>query len=121
MTEVVIQTTVHRRNRWIIVPLVVGRRALVRMVLDTGAPFSGISESVRDDLLELGLLEAAGARAYVLRELEIQGQSIPDRPVLLSRRVTQVGAEGALGLDFLRQFTYVQFHVPTLRLTLMSP
>ncbi len=49
-----------RANRWIIIPLEVGQRVLIRMVLDSGAPFSAIGEGTRDDLLRLGLLSAAG-------------------------------------------------------------
>jgi hypothetical protein len=121
VTELIVDATLHRTKRWILIPLTVGHQFIVYMVLDTGTPFSGISEGTREGLVRLGLLGPAPARAHVLRDLEIQGQSIPDLPVLLSRRVTQVGAEGALGLDFLRSFSDVHFHVPTLRLTLTGP
>jgi hypothetical protein len=121
VTELSIQTSLHRPNQWIIVPLLVDGRADLRMVLDTGAPFSAISEEIRDGLLAAGLLGTAGSRLYVLRNVEIQGQPIPDLPVLVSARVAQVGAQGVLGLNFLRQFTDVHFHVPTLRLTLTRP
>jgi hypothetical protein len=91
------------------------------MVFDTGAPVSGISEEVRDGLLAAGLLELRGGRFYVLRDLEIQGQPVPDLLVGVSPRVTEVGAQGVLGLNFMGQFTDVHFHVPTLRLTLSRP
>jgi len=121
VTKLSIQTTLQRPNQWILVPLLLDGRAELQMVLDTGAPLSAISGEIRDGLLAAGLLSAAGSRLYVLRNVEIQNQSIPDLPVLVSTRVTQVGAQGVLGLSFLRQFTDVHFHVPSLLLTLTSP
>ena len=35
-----------------------------------------------------------------------------------SARSPRANAEGTLGLDFLNRFELIQFHVPTLRLTL---
>jgi hypothetical protein len=94
---------------------------VINMVLDTGSPYSAISEGVRDSLLAATLLPNGEGRAFHLRNLKIQGQTVPDMAVILSHRVTQVGAEGALGLDFIRQFTDVRFHVPSLLLTLTGP
>jgi len=51
----------------------------------------------------------------------VPDQQVPDLPVRVSRRVTQVGAGGVLGLDFLAQFDDIHFHVPTLQLTLVDP
>ena len=91
----------------------------VKMVLDTGAPFSSVSESTRDTLVDLGLLSASGGRRWVLRKLRIDQQGVADLTVRLSRRVSDVGAEGVLGLDFLGRFTEIHFHVPSMRLTLL--
>ncbi len=68
-----------------------------------------------------GTLQQLGANRYLLQGLRIQGQDTGDLEVRVSRRVTQVGADGVLGLDFLAQFTYIHFHVPTMRLTLTRP
>ncbi len=75
----------------------------------------------RDDLLRRGLLDPQQRPRYVLRSWSIQGQPIPDIIVRVSTRVTQVGADGVLGLDFLGRFTDIHFHVPTRVLTLTGP
>jgi hypothetical protein len=121
VTELFIQARIHPRNQWILVPLMVKGVRDLNMVLDTGAPFSSISDGTRDLLSAAGLLDHVQHNWYALRELSVQGQPIPDLLVHVSRRVSQAGAEGLMGLDFLRQFTDIHFHVPTLRLTLSTP
>ncbi len=54
----------------------------------------------------------------MLRLPVLEGFPIADLRVHVSRRVTIVGSQGILGLDFLRRFEHIHFHVPTLRLTL---
>jgi hypothetical protein len=88
------------------------------MVLDTGSPFSSTSDTTRDRLVEAGIMPASEGRRFVLGDVRIGGQRIDDLVVRPSRRVTDVGAEGVLGLDFLGRFTDIHFHVPTMRLTL---
>jgi hypothetical protein len=116
--ELVVQTILHATKWWLIVPITIGGQITIEMVLDTGSPLSAISERLRNTLLSAGLLESITPRTYLLRSLTIQGQVIPDLRVRLSRRVTSVGADGILGLDFLAQFSTVHFDVATLRLTL---
>lgn len=118
--EVAIATRLHARNRWILVPLRVGDLG-VNMVLDTGAPLTAISERTQALLHGAGLIESAGQGRFVLRDITIAGHPMPDLPVRVSRRVTEAGAEGVLGLDFLRRFTDIHFHVPSLVLTLTDP
>ncbi len=119
--DIVVQTRLHAVNQWILIPLVIRGGEAVNMVLDTGAPLSAISNDTRDTLIAAGLLEPLRGNWYTLRGLSIQGQPIADLMVRISSRVTQARAEGLLGLDFLRQFTEIHFHVPTLRLTLTPP
>jgi hypothetical protein len=123
VSEIAITTAIHPRRFWITIPLRIGESGLLEMVLDTAAPLSGISVQVRDDLRERGLLEPPRSARYVLRNLIVQGQPFPDVPVRVSPRLTEVGADGVLGLDFLSQFTDIHFHVPTrlLTLTILSP
>jgi hypothetical protein len=106
------------RHWWIIVPVEIADALTIDMVLDTGSPFSSISEPTRDELVRRGLLEQKDERRFVLRHLAVQGQALPDLEIRMSRRATQVGAAGILGIDFLGRFTDVHFHVPTMRLTL---
>jgi hypothetical protein len=48
----------------------------------------------------------------------IGGQAVVDVQSRVSRRVTSLGLDGLLGLDFLGRFTDVHFNVPTMLLTL---
>jgi hypothetical protein len=111
----------HRAKGWLMIPIEVGGRYGFEMVLDTGSPVSTISQGVRAALADLGLLESRGGNRYLLHEVEIQGQRVPDLRVRESRRITLVGANGALGLDFLNQFTEIHVDVPHLRFTLTGP
>lgn len=116
--ELVVQTRLHPSKWWLLVRVEVGHIATLHMVLDTGSPLSAIGEVTRDRLLSLGVLAGPQARRFVLRDVRIDEQPIADLAVRLSRRVTEVGADGVLGLDFLGRFTDIHFHVPTMRLTL---
>jgi hypothetical protein len=116
--SLVVQTSLHRRGWWVLVPLVVANTVTIEMVLDTGSLLSGVSEATQQTLAANGLLEPSGERRFVLRRLAIQGQPVPDLVVRPSRRVTQAGASGVLGLDFFGRFTDIHFHVPSMRLTL---
>src|SRR6266852_697096 len=100
-----IQTTLHATKWWLIVPVEVGGLLTIEMVLDTGSPLSSISERLRGSLASMGVLEPVSGRSYVLRDLKIQNQPIRDLRVRVSRRVTRVGADGVLGLDFLAQYS----------------
>jgi hypothetical protein len=111
----------HRTKGWLMVPIRVGGRYGVEMVLDTGSAVSTISQGVRVALADLGLLESRGGNRNLLREVEIQGQRLPDLRVRESRRITLVGASGALGLDFLNRFREIHVDVPHLRFTLTGP
>ncbi len=108
----------HPTSWWLIVPLGLGDEASLSMVLDTGAPLSGISRRTRDGLAERSLLIPHGRRHYLLRDLRIAGQPVPDLVVRESNRLTEVGADGAVGLDFLNRFTEIHCHIPSLWVTL---
>ena len=115
--ELSVQAHLHPKRWWILIPLEVGNLSL-DMVLDTGSPPSSISQATYDKLAEAETIDHVGGRTYVLRKPRIAGQVIPNLEVRLSRRVSQVGADGVLGLDFLGRYTDIHFHVPSLRLTL---
>src|SRR5947209_19460955 len=99
---------------------IAGHGALA-MVLDTSAPLSSISEGSRDALVKSGVLEATGRSGYLLRNVSMQGQPIPNLALRISARATQVGADGLLGLDFFSRYTDIHFYVPSGRLTLTVP
>lgn len=115
--ELHIQITLHDRHWWLLAPVKVGDQIL-DMVIDTESPISAISVGIREVLARTDRLVQLEANTYVLRDPRIQVQSIADLEVRVSPRVTRVGADGVLGLDFLNRFTDVHFNVPSLRLTL---
>jgi hypothetical protein len=121
MAQIIIVPVLDPRTLWLTVQLDIRGQPGPRMVLDIAAPFSSISESVRDSLVERGLLGAVRGRHYLLRDLTIQRQSVPDLRVGLSPRVTQLGVDGLLGLNFFGLFTEIHCHVPSLRITLSRP
>jgi hypothetical protein len=91
--------------------------------LDTGSPASGISQTVHAELVAAGLIEATGrsyraSETFRLLGATIEGLAISIPELYVSRRATQVGAEGVLGLDFLAQFRVIHFDVGAMRLTL---
>jgi hypothetical protein len=90
------------------------------MVLDTGAPLTGISRGVYEALMADGHLRpvAPNSRFFTLTNVMIGDGQIPVLRVRVSPRVTAVGADGVLGLDFLSQFTDIHYHVPSRVLTL---
>ena len=104
-------------------PVQVGEEIRLEMVLDTGAPLSGLSREAADSLTASGFLEPIQGRAsiYLLRALTIQGQPIDDLEVRVLRRLTEVRAPAILGLDFLGRFEEIHCHVPSLTLTLTDP
>jgi hypothetical protein len=117
-SDVAFRLLLHPKAWWLIVPFDLGGRANLAMVLDTGAPLSGISAGSRHALADRGLLHPVGRNRYLLQELSIEGQPVRDLVVRLSRRATAAGAEGILGLDFLSQFTEVHCHIRSLWLAL---
>ena len=80
---------------------------------------SAISPEVRDDLLAKNLLsESTGAGYRRISDITVDGQPMPDLKVRVLPRLSRIGAEGLLGLDYLGKFESVYFHIPTLRITL---
>jgi len=118
--EISFTVRTHPLNGWLLARLEVGDRD-VMMVLDTGSPVSSISQETYTRLLPTGFLVSAGGRFWMMRSLQLEEHPIAELRVHVSQRVTVVKAQGILGLDFLRRFEQVHFHVPTLRLTLAYP
>src|SRR5688572_23872976 len=118
--ELSIVTVLHGRRFWLLIPIEVGGD-IFNMVLDTGSPFSAISETMRRTLEANGNVESVAGTPPTLRlrNVHIQGHDLGDLEVRLSRRASQVGADGILGLlDFLGRYREVCFYRDTMRLTL---
>ena len=82
------------------------------MVLDTGSPLSSVSEPTHRRLAGAGSVRHIVGRRFALTRPLLDGQPVDDLEVRISTRVTRVGADGVLGLDFLGRFTDIHFHVP---------
>jgi hypothetical protein len=117
-SDVCFRLQLEPKTWWLTVPLHLAGQFTLDMVLDTGSPLSGISYLTRDVLARQDLLVPVGPRRYLLRDLTIENQPIPDLVVRLSQRASAVGIDGMLGLDFLNRFSDIHLNVPTLWLTL---
>jgi hypothetical protein len=117
--DVSIQAQLHTSGFWIMIPLVVRNKQALRMVLDTGAPVSAISPEIWDELQTRDLLRTAPSAGYhLISDITVDGQPMPDLAVRVLPRLSRIGVEGLLGLDYLGKFESVYFHIPTLRITL---
>ena len=88
------------------------------MVLDSGSALNCVSAETADSLLLAGIATRRPLGMLTLHGLTLSGFVFGDLRVRISRRLTEVGADAILGLDFLRTFTEVCIDVPTLTLRL---
>jgi hypothetical protein len=121
--EISVRVRLHKTKFWLLVPIELYRyRGLLRLVLDTGTPQTGISASLLSELQARGLAPPSGIRfgsqLFLLERISIEGQPISDFEVQISPSATRLGIDGILGLDFLAQFRRVCFDVDDMRLTL---
>ncbi len=117
--ELAIQTVLHPSGRWITVPVAVGGIHTIWAVLDAGAPVSGISPRVEQELLSRGLLKTSSLpRRYLMADLTADRQALPNLDVAVIRRLDRLGVDGLLGLDFLTHFEHIHFHTRSLSLVL---
>jgi len=116
--ELTFQLELHRTRQWIVLPITLANNTELALVLDTGSAISAISPTIAIDLLALGHLEPTGANRYPLKGLTAQGVNFPDLRVAVFPRLARFGADGLLGLDFLRLFRRIHFDVDSLQLVL---
>lgn len=120
--EISVRADLHPSGNWITVPISVAGLISLAMVLDTGSAVSAISPAAKDVLGARGLVLPRGdGDGLLLTQLTVQGQALPDLVVRVLPRLARLGIDGLVGLDFLRAFERVSFHVPTLRLVLSLP
>lgn len=115
-----IQTWLDRSTRWLMVSLDI-ENVNVDLVLDTGAPASGLHQQLFGRLVAEGKLDARGVDWGVLRSLSSQGRPFPPLRVRVSPRATQLGVTGVIGLDFLSRFSEIHFDRTSMVLTLVQP
>ena len=115
--ELVIQLVRGPRSRRYIIPLRVGREVTLEMLAEPNVLKSVLSERTRRSLIMAELVPPTDEPATCpLRDLRIQGQTIPDLDLPVSAVVERV--DGVLGLDFFRNYRSVEFDPRTFRLTL---
>lgn len=115
--EIVIDTWQHPRFGWVMIPVEVSAGVVLDLAFNPGIPASSMTVRTQQWLIEKEVLPPIEQRWYVLRDAMVQQQPLPPFQVRVSR-INRPGADGILGLDFMRQFTDIHFHVPTFRLTL---
>src|SRR5689334_1636998 len=122
--EIVLETRPHPNplGQWITFTVLIAGSADVDTVLDSGAPMSAISPETALRLQRIGLLAPPedSRYHYRLNSVTADGQALPDFDVRVLRRLSTLQIRGLIGLDFLEQFTWNRFHVPTRRLFLAS-
>jgi hypothetical protein len=120
--EVTVQAELHASGLWITLPVTIARDLTLSMVFDTGSPVSAISPETKVDLEGRGLLRGADRPGtYRLSDLTADGQLLPDLEVRVMARLTRLQIDGLMGLDYLGNFEWAHFHIPTLLLTLQYP
>ncbi len=88
--------------------------------VDTGAALSGVSEETLDAMRADGVILHQAGRFYVIPEVWLDDQPVTDLRFRVSKRLSEVGAPGILGLDFLGRFNEVCFERATMTLSLRS-
>ena len=117
--ELVFQLEPGPRSRGYVAPLEVGSYGALEMLADPNSLRSLISERAWAALITSGLaLPAEQPRRCSLRDLRIQGQTIPDLEVLVSSTLRRV--DGVLGLDFFRNYRSVELDTSNLRIVLRN-
>lgn len=110
-----------RQERGLVVRLDVGDDIVWDMLPNPAARRSIISPRALEDLQTRGLASSHDARRFLVRDLRIAGQPIPDLEVRVSAAMVRLGVDGILGLDFFEQFELVQWHPRTRRVILVDP
>jgi hypothetical protein len=124
-SDLTFRASIHERFGWLIVRLGVGDPAEGRFldfVISTLAATSAVSVEARNRLLMTGYLSTLPQRPdrFLLREVRISGQLVPDFEVGLSGLAGRAAVDGFLGLNFFRHFVDVRLHVPNLEFTLVD-
>jgi hypothetical protein len=117
--ELAIPLVLHPSGLWIGISISVGNAYDLLMVVDSGSPVSVVSPAAWKELTSLGLLHATNdPHWFELDALTTQAQILPEMTVRVLPRLTRLQIDGLIGLDYLRRFTKVCFHVTERRLVL---
>ena len=121
-SEISIQTWLNPASQSLVFSLVVQDRHTLTMGINTGLPVTVVSPGTRDALIATRVLSATTTRGHHrLTGLTAEGQRLPDLEARVLPRLSRLGVNGMVGLDFLFHFEHVHLHVPTLHLVLQNP
>lgn len=110
-----------RGRRLLIVRVSVGQDIAWDLLPNPTLRRSRISQRSLDDLVMREGTPTRHGHEVVLRQLQIQGQPIPDLPVQVDAGIARLGIDGILGLDFFEQFEEVRWQPRTNVVTLLLP
>lgn len=100
------------------VPLSVGQDVVLEMLPNPFSPRSTLSRHTLDDLINRRLVEPEGP-SFLLRDLRIIGQRVPDVTVGVGAAAGFLRIDGILGFDLFERFQRVVFEPATRQLTLV--
>jgi hypothetical protein len=100
-----IAPTGNRETRHVVVGLSVGPDVQLEMQFQPTTRRSTISSRVLRDLQGRGLLPLEDRATWLLRDLRIDRQSVPNLEVRLGLTANVFDLDGILGTDFLRPFS----------------
>ena len=115
--ELVIELELGPRSRRYNIPLRIGPIFILEMLPEPNLARSALSAVARGSLIMKELVPPTDEPATCpLRDLQIQGQRIPDLDLPVSGRLDRV--DGVFGLDFFRSYRIVEFDPRSFRLIL---
>ncbi len=110
----------HRGRHLLVVRLTVGPHMVWDMLPNPIAGRSAISPLALTDLANKEGLSPIGNDRYLLRNLRITSQPVPDLEVEVNPAITHLGVDGMLGLDFFATFQEVRWKPATGEITLVA-
>ena len=110
-----------RGERGLVIRLSVGDDIAWDMLPNPLSRRSIISPRAFEDLQKRGLAASQNVQRFVVRDLRIAGQTVPDLDVRVSAATIRLRVDGILGLEFFGQFELVQWYPHTRRVTLVAP
>ena len=118
MTVIAVSAEFSSRHGWLAIPLEIDGTFQLRMLI-SGFHTSIVSTNAVTAFPAF-FQETAPGR-YLMRRATIGEQAILDFEVRISRQIRRLGADGALGQDFLRRFTDINLNVPSSVLAFTGP
>jgi hypothetical protein len=108
-----------RGIRQAVVGLSVGPDVYPTMVFQPTTFRSTISSRLLQDLAGRGMLNPSTGPTFIVRDLRIAQQPVPDLRVSVGLAANVFDIDGILGANFLQPFSELRLDIPTLRVKLI--